>query len=326
MSTIKNSGITEQSRISKSTLSKTLRHCGGVDSETRHRILMENPVRKYSPGQYAVYCILPDVPNFFWKEALRGMMDHQLGKEVPVKYNVYTKLGDTETVLLYLDEAKRLDVQVLIIAAVLEPPVRRILEEMVQDKLVLFLSEQEDLTNSFYVGSDAYQDGYAMGLRYAEEMPERQLMILSAEGGRNIQLRLQGFQDAIKGVDEQLLHRGKLLQVTHDELIFKRSAAANLAAVLAETVDGSSNYCLYIPWGIPQPQVALKKLRLGEDRILCLCHDADYTLREQARQTVISCSQDIYTQGKIAIQTANRFVQSRFYPEQKRIFVPSILK
>lgn len=287
---------------------------------------MENPVRKYSPGQYAVYCILPDVPNFFWKEALRGMMDHQLGKEVPVKYNVYTKLGDTETVLLYLDEAKRLDVQVLIIAAVLEPPVRRILEEMVQDKLVLFLSEQEDLTNSFYVGSDAYQDGYAMGLRYAEEMPERQLMILSAEGGRNIQLRLQGFQDAIKGVDEQLLHRGKLLQVTHDELIFKRSAAANLAAVLAETVDGSSNYCLYIPWGIPQPQVALKKLRLGEDRILCLCHDADYTLREQARQTVISCSQDIYTQGKIAIQTANRFVQSRFYPEQKRIFVPSILK
>lgn len=326
MSTIKNSGITEQSRISKSTLSKTLRHCGGVDTETRHRILTENPVREYTPGQYAVYCILPDVPNFFWKEALRGMMDHQLGKEVPVKYNVYTKLGDTETVLLYLDEAKRLDVQVLIIAAVLEPPVRRILEEMVQDKLVLFLSEQEDLTNSFYVGSDAYQDGYAMGLRYAEEMPERQLMILSAEGGRNIQLRLQGFQDAIKGVDEQLLHRGKLLQVTHDELIFKRSAAANLAAVLAETVDGSSNYCLYIPWGIPQPQVALKKLRLGEDRILCLCHDADYTLREQARQTVISCSQDIYTQGKIAIQTANRFVQSRFYPEQKRIFVPSILK
>ena len=326
MSTIKNSGITEQSRISKSTLSKTLRHCGGVDSETRHRILMENPVRKYSPGQYVVYCILPDVPNFFWKEAFRGMMDHQLGGEVPVKYNVYTKLGDTETVLLYLEEAKRLDVRVLIIAAILEPSVRRILEEMVQDKLVLFLSEQEDLTNSFYVGSDAYQDGYAMGLRYAEEMPERKLMILSAEGGRNIQLRLQGFQDAIKGVDEQLLHRGKLLQVTHDELIFKRSAAANLAAVLAETVDGSSNYCLYIPWGIPQPQVALKKLRLGEDRILCLCHDADYTLREQARQTVISCSQDIYTQGKIAIQTANRFVQSRFYPEQKRIFVPSILK
>ena len=326
MDSKKNSGITEQSRISKSTLSKTLRHCGGVDSETRHRILMENPVRKYSPGQYAVYCILPDVPNFFWKEAFRGMMDHQLGGEVPVKYNVYTKLGDTETVLLYLEEAKRLDVRVLIIAAILEPSVRRILEEMVQDKLVLFLSEQEDLVNSFYVGSDAYRDGYALGLRYAEEMPERQLMILSAEGGRNIQLRLQGFQDAVKSVDEQLLHRGKMLQVTHDELIFKRSAAANLAAVLAENMDGSSNYCLYIPWSVPQPQVAMGKLRLGEERIVCLCHDSDSPLREQGTQTVISCSQDIYTQGKVAIQTANRFVQTGFYPEQKRIFVPSIVK
>ena len=312
---------TEQSRISKSTLSKTLRHCGGVDTETRQRILRENPAREFAPGQYAVYCILPDIPNFFWKEAFHGMMDHQLSKEVPVKYNVYTKLGDTETVLLYLEEAKRLDVRVLIIAAVLEPAVREILEELVKERLVIFLSEQEELVNSFYVGSDAYQDGYTLGRKYGEVFSDRELIMLSTEREGNIRLRLQGFRDGVRSVDESLLQKGKVLQVAHDAMIFKRSASANLASMLAEHLKESSRYCLYIPWGVPQLPVAIGKLRKEENQILCLCHDG-----EQVNSAFISCNQDVYSQGKMAIQAANAFVLHGTYPKEKYQFVPSIIK
>lgn len=323
---MKKTESTEYSGISKSTLSKTLRHCGGVDTETRHRILLENPVRRYASGQYAVYCILPDVPKFFWKEALRGMMDHQLSKEVPVKYNVYTKLGDTETVMIYLEEAEWLDVRVIIIAAVLTEPLRKKLEELVEDRLIIFLSEQETLVNSFYVGSDAYQDGYSLGERYALEYAERKLICLSADGGRNIQLRLDGFRDAVRKADESLLHRGKMLQVHHDELIFKRSASASLASVLADEVDDCSDYCLYIPWGVPQLAVAVGKVRKGAEQILCLCHDNSTAHREQQLGMCISCNQDIYAQGRVAIQLANEFVRNGRYPAQKYSLVQSEIK
>ena len=314
---MKKQEISEFTKISKSTLSKTLRHCSGVDTETRHRILTENPVREYAPGQYAVYCILPDVPNFFWKEALRGLMDYPRPNEVPVKYNVYTKLGDTETVMIYLEEAKRLDVRVLIIAAILEPPVREMLEELVKDRLVIFLSEQEELVNSFYVGSDAYRDGYALGQRYVSEYKDRKLVMLSADGGRNIQLRLDGFRDAVRTGDEALLNRAKLLHVAHDELIFKRSASANLAAALAGETD---DCCLYIPCGVPQLSVAVGKLRKRGLRMRCLCHDS------QGTEEIISCNQNLYAQGAAAMEAACRFVLEGSYPPQKYIFIPSEIK
>lgn len=302
-----------------------MRHCGGVDSVTRQRILSENPVRDYRQGQYAIYCILPDVPHYFWKDALRGMMENQL-PEVPTKYNVYTKLGDTEAVMVYLEEARCLKPQVLILAAVLTEGLLEKLTDLMENTMVILLSEQEKLVNSFYVGSDAFQDGFRMGELYCAQFRDRPLIYLSADGGRNIQLRLDGFRTAVGKRDPELLKRVKMLPVAYEEMIYKRCAPANLALALSQVMDPSVVYCLYIPWGVPQLPVAIGKVRKSGEPMICLTHDAGTSQRHCASDYVISCNQDLYAQGKAAMQAANRFVRERMYPAKKYLFLPSEIK
>ncbi len=302
--------------VSKSTMSKVLRHCGGVDSETRRRILRENPGD--GAGVWDVYCILPDLPGAFWKEALRGLME-TAPEGVRVKYNVYTKLGDSEAVLTYLGEASRGRARAVIIAAVMDVPVREKLEAMSKNALVILLSEQEALVNGFYVGADAYGDGFRMGQLCAAEFSGYEPLILEAPGGRNIQLRLEGFRAALEQGNPALARRVRSLSVSQEKLVFSKTAAASLAMLLAEVVEPIRDYVLYIPWGMPQLPLAVRKAEKRRGQFVCLCHDAG------VRETpgIISCEQDLWTQGKTAMESALRYLREQCFPAEKYQFVPS---
>lgn len=75
--------IAKKLGVSISTVSKAIRHRGGVDSDTRQR----------------------DVPRYFWRELQKEIQVASNANITPVKINIYTRLRDEETVLEYLDEA-----------------------------------------------------------------------------------------------------------------------------------------------------------------------------------------------------------------------------
>lgn len=63
--------------VSRSTVSKVLRHCFGVNTETRQRVLRAaKGINELRPtGTCSVYCIIPDMPSFFWQKMWRGIGD-----------------------------------------------------------------------------------------------------------------------------------------------------------------------------------------------------------------------------------------------------------
>ena len=85
------SSIAASMGVSKATVSRALNHCGGVDSETRERILAA--VGETTVPECAIYSLLPDTPGFFWQEMRRGLGDHADAR-YPMKCSVYTRLRD----------------------------------------------------------------------------------------------------------------------------------------------------------------------------------------------------------------------------------------
>ena len=80
-----------ESKYKKATLSRAIRHCSGVDSETRRQILASLSASSVGSNEICdVYVILPDVPQYFWKSAYHGIC--QMKSQLRIKHNIYTSL------------------------------------------------------------------------------------------------------------------------------------------------------------------------------------------------------------------------------------------
>ena len=69
---MRNASVTEISKelsVSKSTVSKVLRHCPGVNSDLRAKILQHANEKKIADVSYCdFYFIIPDKPGYLWSE------------------------------------------------------------------------------------------------------------------------------------------------------------------------------------------------------------------------------------------------------------------
>ena len=312
--------LTKKLNVSKSTVSKALRHCSGVDSDTRQRILEEaRKVNCLPKDVCSVYCILPDVPQYFWKELRQGLIAGENQDIAPTKYNIYTKSSDESAVLEYLREAKQMRAQVLIIAAYITLEIHRQLEEMVSDCMIILLSEHDELKNSFYVGADSYGDGYTMGKRYLTEYAERTLLCLTVRDNINAQNRSAGFLDAVKEKKPCLLDNIIRIEIENELFRDPKKFSSRLASLLSGCVDNDSSYCIYSPIGMAQLPIAVKKAGLT-GRAVCMCHDCS---ADSPNGIDIRCNQDVFTQGYTAARAAVTFITSGQYPPEKNIYIPS---
>ena len=147
--------LADELGISRATVSKTIRHCSGVDSRMRLKILRAaRDADLLSPQGFCdIYCILPDTPNFFWGEMRRGISDaiHALPDPLQIKFNVISSLHDTEVIELYLDEAAAMHAKVLVLAIAATDAIRARLTEYASQSgtMVLLLSEYHSIVNSF---------------------------------------------------------------------------------------------------------------------------------------------------------------------------------
>lgn len=314
--------IAKDLNVSPSVVVRTLRHCSGVDSETRHRILMEaenlqEPVYRGC----RIYVILPDTPRYFWEPLRLGVKDVLERDIVPFKVNVFTKPSDETAILRYLSEAEQMDAQVIIIAGYSTDQIRRRIDEIKEDRLILFLSEYTDLTNTFYCGSDTFSDGFQMGKQYAERYADYPLVTITYQDELNSFTRLTGFLEAVKTYARGSYDNRKNIDLTWKHLSNFKLAPSKIAPLLLSSMGENDRTALYVPIGIQQLTLAIAKAKLT-DRTVLMCHDLNPA--EDLGKTTVSCRQNVYEQGRAAALFSTRFVKGGLYPAQKETFISSL--
>ncbi len=316
--------------VSKATVSRALNHCSGVDSATRERIL--TAAGDTAVPDCAIYSLLPDTPGFFWQEMRRGLGDQETAL-YPMKCSVYTRLRDDFAVCAYLRESVR--ARVLIISASITPSVRDILTSLLPGRLVLLLSEDDGiLTNGFYLGSDAAADGYAMGEVYARRLREHMPYLLTLPQGvnRNIDLRAAGFSHCLA---EAGLPVPRRVEIPPAFLTPSKTFPARMASLLTKTLSdqelpADKPCALYTTFGYAHLPLAVEKVRYPDGkrfsaRCTLLCHDAPLVDGKPPDGVFAVCNQDVYAEGKQAMEAAHRYLTYSQYPAQKRIYVPTTI-
>ena len=145
-------------------------------------------------GACDLYILLPENPAYFWRERTAPAL-----RDIPgltVKHNVYTVLHDSAQdgyVSRYLAQAERSGARAVIAACTPTAAERAQLAALAQRGLVILLSEDADVPNAFYVGSDARQDGAEIGRRFAQDGGAGLPVILTAPDNKNCTAREQGF-------------------------------------------------------------------------------------------------------------------------------------
>lgn len=306
--------LSKRLQISKSTVSKALRHCDGVDTGTRNRILSEARHCGYRPeSDCDIYCILPTVPQYFWKAAARAIRS-----QYTIKYNLYTNVFDTATVLHYLDEAEQMNARVIIVAAQPDAEVKHRLQVFAADRLVIVLSEYSRLTNCFYIGSDLRAEGAAMARLYLKRFPAHKPLVLRFTDDCNGTLRTEGFMQALTAADTDFILFPPIENSFYRENV--GTVPARLAALLSQIADKAEKYCLYCPvGGINAPRAVRKAGMSG--RTVCIGHDANPAAVRDGEFAAV-CLQDIAEQAHAAALAADEYLQSAKFPPQKDICVP----
>lgn len=307
--------------VSCATVSRAVRHCSSVDSDTRLKILREARKMNIQPSGYCdIYCILPDTPQYFWGEIRRGLCENHT-RDIKMKLNIVTCSYDEETVLMYLDEAAEFGASAVIIAAIITDRIAEKLKKMIPHTFVVLLSEYRGITNSFYIGANPYADGYALGELYVQNYSDRKTLLLSRED-RNMYLRLEGFKKALH--DCGCRNNYKEIAVEKGNVGYRTSAS-----ILAKIISpyAAETDCIYSPFGNAVLPLAVKKAGFSDNTVL-LCHDTfisgtDYDIIEDFDAVI---NQDVYAQGKAAINAAEDFVRTRCCPFMKFTYIPSVIR
>lgn len=298
--------------VSKSTVSKAARHCSGVDSDTRRIILGELKKKNLkNSGEYDIYCIVPDTPTYFWDGIRRGV--NTVDEKISMKYNIITKVNDSDTVIDYITEAEEMRAKVLVISSNITPEIEARISGMRDRPFIIFLSEGSDMTHSFYIGSDPHKDGEEMGKIYIDKYADRRLLIISNSAHNGSSKRTAGFTEILRSA--KISDNASIIDASdimpYDSKIFP----SKLAAILAKN---SGIGCIYLTDGVTQLSVAINKAGL-KGKLVCLCHD----IPPDEDCVSVSCNQDVFAQGKAAIDAAVKYLYKNSYPESKYTFIPS---
>ena len=318
--------IAKKLNISRSVVGRVLRHCGGVDAKTRQMILSASTsfVRD-SYGECAVYLISPDVPLYFWRPLRRGIEDKLRALEIPFKTNICTRVKDESVLLRYLDEAEKLGAKAIILSARMTPAIQARLEALTSQHLIILLSEYHEIVNAFYVGSDAYRDGYAMGEYFLSHCADRPLLLLTQELS-DVEQRIDGFCHALRSVDPSLAERAVRIKLDNSIFSDLKLLPSKLAPLLMEAAKPYEQLCIYAPMGIPQFPLAIIKAKLTE-RAVCLCQDCCVSQSDgKPAVRIVTCNQDGSAQSETAANYAIDFCRAGLYPKQKNTFIASCIE
>lgn len=314
--------IADKLGVTKSTVSRTLRHCHNVDSDTRRTILREfGKEALFSDGYFPVYVILPDNPNHFWARLYEELAKHERTLGLPVKYNIYTNLSGTDIVLHYLEEAERIGSKAVIIAAVITPEIRKKLIQMQEHCAIFLLCEFGDIVNTFYFGPDYYADGRSAAQFYLDRYPDHKAVTISLADIRGIEMKNEGFCDRVRECKGKDAVREYVIDV--ETSLDSRLFASKLAYKLSEWLSNDEKYCLYIPFGSGNIAAGIRKTGMKE-KIICICHDTKPTADSSGIYAVY-INQNLPLQAEAVFKAAEKYLRTGCLPDQKFTYIPSVI-
>lgn len=311
--------LSKAAGTSRATVSKVLNHCDGVGDGLREKVIKAAHAFQLSenPADTDLYVILPDNPKYFWGEARAGV--RQSGVSVRYKMNLYSELPGNSTVVEdYLNQAKQLNAKMIVIAAA-EPSLFPLLRAAAKETPILFLSEYVDIENTFYVGSDAFRDGFTLGKAYLDEFIKySHIICLTKDDNINCSKRAEGFKKAIEGRGELTFQKLQLPP-------FTKSLPAQLARMLKKTISDEKSTCVFCTDGITS-QISLAVSKAG---FRCACigfeNPDDYRACERGGKVAAYIRQNVSLQAATAMQLAEKYVNTGFFPDQKSTYINSDL-
>ncbi len=300
--------IARQMGISPSAVSKALNHCAGIGSELREQILTAAGPREGADGRSPdVYVILPDTPAYFWRRVLATAAAELTRRGLVIKCNVYSRLGDQNTVDRYLEEAEALSARALLVAAH-HPGLSRRLSQIAGRRAVFSLLEEVDAVNVFFFGSDRTADGTRLAKEALTEHPHAQTLLLVG----NDRIRMEALGSGIG--------KGRQIQMLSPP---RGSSAAQLARLISRICEGASPDLAVCTDGTTATLcMALKKCGLN---IPCYGFEEQPTEPRYRRPGGDIC-QDIEAAVSRAADALERYLQWGTLPDGKYCYVESVYR
>lgn len=187
-------------KISKSTISKALNHCYGVNSDLRECILNDysHKATRKSVREVDIYVIVPETPRYFWRCKLPKVSD----PDIKVKYNIISRPGDTSVILHYLKEAETLDAKAIVLVSLGNPQVEKEIERLSQGRLIIYLNNLNETKNTFFIGPDPQGACRALAEVCQKHHPGSTLLLISSSKSTlspTFSKKISAFVDTIEG-------------------------------------------------------------------------------------------------------------------------------
>lgn len=300
--------LSDLTGASKSTVSKAIRHCFGVDRESRELILRKaKEMGVESDHLCDYYCIFPDRPSGFWNGIVSRI--HDACPQFRGKFNVYPPdsafvLGD------YLDEAKKLGAQMIVTCVRPNERQYELLCQAAREIPMIFLFERVDIVNTFCVYSDARADGAAICGKTDPGNDKRVLII--RDGSVLSEERIEGFTGGLcAGVT--------YIDVTGD------ASASELARVMS-----ASALCpdvIYNSVGSVR-ETALAAVKLGlRGKCTVAGHgygDAPFVRGDVSGLEFVELCPDAERVCRLTAEAVREYVKIGRFPDNKHTVIPSV--
>ena len=133
------------------------------------------------------------------------------------------------------------------------------------------------------------------------------------------------------------------IELTDTFLTPAKTFPSRMASVLSGTLHSPRNppceriaacgvrpYALYAAFGYAHLPCAVEKVRLSDhtrlrDHCALLCHDVPLVNGKLPDGVFAACNQDVYAEGRQAMEIAHHYLTYSQFPAQKRIYIPSTI-
>ncbi len=297
---------------SKATVSRVVNNCFGVDAKTREKIKAAAKEHGYVSPQTRgseIRVILPDKPQFYWREAYRGIFSVLHARGADASTAIFSSLSETAEYAELLTDALCESPRAVITAAPKNDEIARLLCELAEKTAVFLLSEKLDIRGTFYIGEDPYKSGESLGRAVASALPSPARILHISGGTVNAPERLRGFLSA---APETFRLAGELIYPGASS-----TPSAEMAREIHKQGADRFNLCFCSDGVLPQACLALKKLRA--EHILCAGFENPPDASKYIASGMVAAiaEQDLFTIGKTAALCALDFLENDTFPAQK---------
>ena len=303
------------------TVKRALGNYPGVSSAAKRRIVDVAQElgyrRKIEPVDIGI--VMPSAPTYFWGIMRDSLMTHACLSAVQHRFFFFTSMDNETDALHCLETAMKHGVRVLIATVPDTPRVRDFLEQCARDCCVILLEEYLNIERAYYVGEDAYKEGYALAQAYFQRCGTQKAVYIYRHRSGCDEKRVQGFLDGARSCDAK-----EPVQFCLDYPGRTKARAALIARLIQ--IHEQEIDCIYCPTGSADTvNEAVEKLRTSRSIHIIGFDNTEILDGNKTHDRIkLMVWQDLREQGRIAIETAVEFITTGKLPDEKNLFVEDL--